>query len=180
MQGEGYKAIFEEARRKKPYCSMALNWCFDEPWPSAANNSVVAYPLIPKRAYYDVAAACRPLCASARFSKFQWAGEEIFSCDLWLLNDSFDTSGRYRISVYVCCGDGDMVHVLSWETPELQPNINIEGPTARISLPDWDTDRFNVIVSVDGHPEMDSTYTLAYRKADKVSLLPYSGMNITE
>lgn len=180
MQGEGYKAIFEEARRKKPYCSMALNWCFDEPWPSAANNSVVAYPLIPKRAYYDVAAACRPLCASARFSKFQWAGEEIFSCDLWLLNDSFDSSGRYRISVYVCCGDGDMVHVLSWETPELQPNINIEGPTARISLPDWDTDRFNVIVSVDGHPEMDSTYTLAYRKADKVSLLPYRGMNITE
>lgn len=180
LQGEGYKAIFEEARRKKPYCSMALNWCFDEPWPSAANNSIVAYPLVPKRAYYDVAAACRPLCASARFSKFQWAGREIFSCDLWLLNDRFDSSGRYNISVYVCCGGGEKIHVLSWMTPELQPNTNIEGPTARITLPDWNTDRFRVIISVEGHPEMDSSYTLAYRKADKVSSLPYNGMNITE
>lgn len=45
LQGEGYKAIFEEARRQKPYCGMALNWCFGEPWPSAANNSLVVYPV---------------------------------------------------------------------------------------------------------------------------------------
>ncbi|HAQ19448.1 MAG TPA: hypothetical protein DCR40_09490, partial [Prolixibacteraceae bacterium] len=33
MQGEGYKCIFEEARRQKPYCAMAANWCYNEPWP---------------------------------------------------------------------------------------------------------------------------------------------------
>ena len=27
LQCEGYKAIYEESRRQKPYCSMALNWC---------------------------------------------------------------------------------------------------------------------------------------------------------
>ena len=51
LQGEGYKAIFEEARRQKPYCGMALNWCFGEPWPSAANNSLVVYPSVPKPAF---------------------------------------------------------------------------------------------------------------------------------
>lgn len=28
LQCEGYKFIFEEARRQKPVCSMALNWCY--------------------------------------------------------------------------------------------------------------------------------------------------------
>ncbi|BDF65263.1 hypothetical protein CE91St16_16700 [Alistipes finegoldii] len=51
LQGEGYKAIFEEARRQKPYCGMALNWCFGEPWPSAANNSLVVYPSVPRPAF---------------------------------------------------------------------------------------------------------------------------------
>lgn len=58
MQGEGYKAVFEEARRQKPYCAMALNWCFDEPWPAAANNSLVAYPSVPKPALDQVRRAC--------------------------------------------------------------------------------------------------------------------------
>ena len=72
LQGEGYKAIFEEARRQKPYCGMALNWCFGEPWPSAANNSLVVYPSVPKPAFEEVRRACRPLCASA-LRKYQRA-----------------------------------------------------------------------------------------------------------
>ena len=54
LQCEGYKAIYEEARRQKPYCSMALNWCFNEPWPTAANNSIINWPNIPKPAFYAV------------------------------------------------------------------------------------------------------------------------------
>ncbi|NJK96849.1 MAG: hypothetical protein HC905_19760 [Bacteroidales bacterium] len=59
MQSEGYKAIYEEARRQKPYCSMALNWCFNEPWPTAANNSIVNYPALPKPAF-QVSERCMP------------------------------------------------------------------------------------------------------------------------
>ncbi|HLL90916.1 MAG TPA: glycoside hydrolase family 2 TIM barrel-domain containing protein, partial [Tepidisphaeraceae bacterium] len=40
LQGEGYKGLFEEARRQKPVSAMALNWCLNEPWPTAANNSL--------------------------------------------------------------------------------------------------------------------------------------------
>ncbi len=74
MQAEGYKLIFEEARRQQPVCSMALNWCFNEPWPSAANNNLVSWPHRPKPAYYAVQAACRPVLASARVAKFSLAG----------------------------------------------------------------------------------------------------------
>jgi hypothetical protein len=41
LQSEGYKCIFEEAMRQKPTCSMALNWCYNEPWPTTANNSIL-------------------------------------------------------------------------------------------------------------------------------------------
>ena len=27
---------------------MALNWCFNEPWPAVANNSILQYPALPK------------------------------------------------------------------------------------------------------------------------------------
>ena len=41
------QAIFEEARRQWKHCSVCLNWCFNEPWMTAANNSIVAYPAKP-------------------------------------------------------------------------------------------------------------------------------------
>ena len=77
LQGEGYKYIFEEARRQKPYCSMAINWCYNEPWPSAANNNIVSYPAKPKPAFYGIKKACRPILVSASIDKFRWKpGEE--------------------------------------------------------------------------------------------------------
>lgn len=99
MQGEGYKAVFEEARRQKPYCAMALNWCFDEPWPAAANNSLVAYPSVPKPALDQVRRACRPLCASARIAKFDWTEGELFEAEVWLLNDRFAAAGPFSFTV---------------------------------------------------------------------------------
>ena len=87
MQGEGYKCIYEEARRQKPYCSMAANWCFNEPWPTAANNSLISYPNIPKPGFYEVKNACRPVLASARLPKFRWRAGEIFNAEIWMLND---------------------------------------------------------------------------------------------
>src|SRR5690606_1206949 len=90
LQCEGYKSVFEEARRQAPRCAMALNWCYNEAWPVAANNSLVNFPAIPKPAYYSAQAACRPVLASARIPKFQWTAGEIFSAGLWLLSDHPD------------------------------------------------------------------------------------------
>ena len=167
MQGEGYKAIFEEARRQKPYCAMALNWDYNEPWPAAANNSLLAYPAIEKGCFADVQAACRPLCASAKFTRYQWKEGEELSFSLWLLNDRFDTAGqRYELSAVLVAPDGKEQVLARWQSGALEPNRNIEGPAVRTKLPRWKGKRtFRVLVRVSGHPELDSSYTLAYLPA---------------
>lgn len=164
LQCEGYKAIFEEARRQKPHCSMALNWCFNEPWPTAANNSIISYPNICKPAFHEISKACRPICASARFSKFQWMEGEPLDCGLWILNDSPSRVEALEIDVFISCRE-DRRHLLHWECPSSGPDENIIGPVIRTVLPEWDgCSIFTIEISVKGHPEMNSEYRLAYRK----------------
>ena len=177
LQGEGYKAVFEEARRQKPYCSMALNWCFDEPWPAAANNSLVAYPAVLKPAIAEVRRACRPLCASARFARFDWKEGETFEAEVWILNDVFARTGPFVVTVTLRAGRAEE-RILRWESPSVEPNRNTAGPTARFRLPAWDTDRFGVELSVEGHPEMNACYTLMYRRSPRKRRC--TSMNVTE
>lgn len=176
LQGEGYKAIYEEARRQKPYCSMALCWDFNEPWPTAANNSIVCYPAVPKASFGNVAAACRPVCASAKFMKYQWNGGETLEFGLWLLNDSYESEGmRYNMAAMIVAPDGTETELLSWTTAFLSNNENQAGPTVRAKLPDWPgANKFTVKILVSGHPEMDSSYTLAYRPSPKAAPANYA------
>ena len=163
MQSEGYKAIYEESRRQKPYCAMALNWCYNEPWPAAVNNSILVYPAIKKPAYDAISASCRPVLASARFSKFQWNEGEDFFADLFVLNDTFKDIPSLKISVKLKTAKGEEL-ILKWESPVSTVNTNVAGPTVRFRLPSWEnTDRFDVILDVEGHPEYSSSYTLLYK-----------------
>lgn len=166
LQSEGYKALYEEARRQKPYCAMALNWCFDEPWPAAVNNSLIAYPAVPKPAYYAVKNSCRPVCASARLSKFVWSAGETFFTEIWLLNDSFTPSEPLTVRVKLQAGNRT-IELLDWTTPALSENKNIQGPTVRFDLPEWPVTRFKVWLEVDEKPEYNSEYTLLYRTKTK-------------
>ncbi len=163
MQGEGYKCIFEEARRQKPRCSMAINWCYSEPWPTAANNSIVSYPNIAKPGFYAVKNACRPVLASARFGKYKWTAGELFITDLWMLNDYFKDLPAGKITVKISAADASPVTVTTWEYTSLKANINQAGPSVRFLLPAWKTDRFRILLEVEGHPEYNSEYTLAYQ-----------------
>ena len=54
LQSIGYKSCFEEMRKQWPHCSMALNWCFNEPWPAIGNNSLISWPDKIRPAYYAV------------------------------------------------------------------------------------------------------------------------------
>jgi beta-mannosidase len=162
MQGEGYKCIYEEARRQKPYCSMATNWCYQEPWPTAANNSLLSYPAIPKPGYYAVKNACRPVLASAKFSKFKWTEGETFFADLWMLSDLPADLPAGKMTFKLVAGTSEMP-VLSWEYNPMKANVNQAGPTARCKLPAWSTDRFKVVLEVENHPEYSSEYTFAYQ-----------------
>ena len=165
LQAQGYKAIFEEARRQKPYCSAALNWCFNEPWPCAANNSIVAYPATPKPAYAAVAESCRPVCASARVKKFVWREGEIFSAELFMLNDAFarQAGGVVAATLSAC---GATLPLLEWRYTALEPNANAIGPEARAVLPHWNCERFTLTLADTAHPERTSVYTFLYRAKD--------------
>ncbi|MFN8254386.1 MAG: hypothetical protein U0W24_01775 [Bacteroidales bacterium] len=162
VQSEGYKCIYEEARRQKPYCSMALNWCFNEPWPTAANNSIVNWPNIPKPGFYAVKNACRPLLASARINKFKYTEGEEFKADIWILNDKYEDIKGGKMTLKIKNGKEEIV-LLNWDYPDLKPNKNLHGPSINYVLPAWETDRFKLILEVEGHPEMNSDYTLLYQ-----------------
>jgi beta-mannosidase len=158
LQSEGYKAIFEEARRQKPYCSMALNWCFNEPWPTAANNSLINWPNWPKPAFYAVRDACRPVMASARNLKFKWKRGEQFSTQLWMLNDLYRTIEKGEVKATLMSGN-KVVELGQWKFDHLGPNQNLPGPELKKFLPQWRGDGFTLYLQVVGHPEYNSSYS---------------------
>lgn len=162
LQSAGYKSIYEEARRQKPKCSMALNWCYNEPWPAAANNSIVSWPAIPKPAYYAIQAACRPVLASARVPKFAWLEGEWLEGELWMLNDSFQAvpGGRMEVSLLI---SGERHLLLMWEFGELPPQKNRRGPTARFLLPPEPKQLMKLELTVQNLPACNSEYTLLHR-----------------
>jgi beta-mannosidase len=158
MQAEGFRGIFEEARRQKPKCGMALSWCFNEPWPTAANNSLISWPCVPKPALLAVGDACRPVLASAKISHFLWQTGDWFDPELWILNDSPEPLIGGRVTALI----GDEV-LLAWEFLGARANENLRGPRVGIRLPPMTSNLFHLRLSVEGRPDMDSLYTLAFR-----------------
>ncbi|HEY3372132.1 MAG TPA: glycoside hydrolase family 2 TIM barrel-domain containing protein [Prolixibacteraceae bacterium] len=176
IQCEGYKCIYEEARRQKPYCSIAANWCYNEPWPTAANNSLINYPATPKPGFYAVKNACRPFLASAKFSKFKWTEGEMFFADVWMLSDLPKEAQAGKVKIKLVAGNSELT-LLNWEYNAMKANVNQAGPTVRCKLPAWTTDRFKVILEVEGHPEYNSEYTLAYQPQTVERKRTTPGMN---
>lgn len=162
LQCAGYQAVYEEARRQKPRCSMALNWCFNEPWPSAANNSIVNWPAIPKAAFDAVRAACRPVLASARFAKFQWAPGETFSAEIWLLNDSPDAVPAGEITVSLTAGRSAKV-LLHWSHPGTGPGRNLSGPSVSAVLPPAESGAFELVLGAGPGGAWSTSYRLSLR-----------------
>ncbi len=162
LQSEGYKCIYEEARRQKPVCSMALNWCFNEPWPTAANNSIVMWPDKPKPAYYAVKGSCRPVLASARMPKYSWKAGETFEAELWMLNDTAAEVASGTMEAWLTLGE-ERALLLTWHYESMAANANRRGPTARFALPDAPAERVKLELVVAGRPEWNSDYTLSYR-----------------
>ena len=164
LQGEGLKCLFEEARRQKPHAAMALNWCLNEPWPCAANMSILSWPAVPKRAYFEVAKALRPVLASAKIPKFTWVAGELFTAELWLLNDQPAAVPAGRIEAVLKLGKAEHF-VLGWDHPAAPANENLPGPVIRFRLPHADPDRVTLLLRAPGQSGWDSAYTLVYQPA---------------
>ena len=137
---------------------MAINWCFNEPWKTAANNSILSYPARPKKAYYSIKNSLSQTVPSARLNKFAYEGGELFSAELWLLNDSYEKVND-KISAYIEIG-GESFHVIDWNTPTSGENENIKGHVLQFVLPDIDADRFTLRLVSEKYGE--NSYTLKY------------------
>jgi beta-mannosidase len=166
LQSEGYKCIYEEARRQKPTCSMALNWCYNEPWPTAANNSLINWPAQPKPAYYAVKNSCRPVLASARIPKFTFEADELFSVELWILNDSPEIVSAGRVEALLLM-DNETIKLLDWNYPDLEPRVNLPGPEIRFLLPVKECRQMILLLNTPDKPEMSSDYILLYNNNNK-------------
>jgi beta-mannosidase len=167
LQSEGYKCLFEEARRQKPRCAMSLNWCYNEPWPTAANNSLISWPCQPKPAYYAVQQSCRSVLASAQISKFTWSAGEEFEIQLWLLNDAPQERDGGMMEAVLCCGEEE-IPLGSWSFEALQPSQNQSGPTVRVKLPHGHEGRFELLLHVVEQPAWNSSYTLLWKRTATV------------
>jgi beta-mannosidase len=159
IQSEGYKCIYEEARRQKPWCSMALNWCYNEPWPTAANNSLINYPAKPKPAFYAVANSCRPVLASARIPRFRWKTGETFTVGLFVLNDKYKETGAGKMRIFLKSGN-EKREIGSWEFASAPSNKNLEGPVFETIVPNFRPGKMILILDVEGKPEWNSEYEL--------------------
>jgi beta-mannosidase len=181
LQCEGLKFIYEEARRQKPFCSMALNWCYQEPWPSAANNNLINWPNEIKPAYHHVANACRPVMASVRIPKFEWQEGENFSCDIFMLNDTYDNLTKEKLTV-VMQYDGKEKELISWDCPGTEGFMNIQGPMVKTKIPQMKTNLFSIQIRVAGKPQYNSTYLLLFSGAKIQKIFPtkdyYKGLGI--
>ena len=161
LQAEGYKAIYEEGRRQKPTCSAVACWVFNEPWPCAANNSLIAWPNEPKPAYHAVAAANRPVMASARIPRFDWVRGAEFSAALFLLNDSPQAIAPLEINARLESGD-ESIALGAWACPGTPANEHLAGPTLSGYLPASPDATFALVLEVAGRPELTSRYTLVF------------------
>lgn len=134
LQVEGHKAIIEEGRRQRPVCNWTLLWCLNEPWPTVANQCLVAYGDRPKPALKAVAQAMRTTLASARIPRFAWSGGDLFEADLWILHDGPDPRPGMRVEAILSCG-GWQKSVLTWVAEAGEPLEDFQGPRIRIALP---------------------------------------------
>ena len=160
LQSSGYQAIFEEARRQWPYCSLAINWCYDEPWITASNNSIIAYPFRKKPGYFAVQGALRPVLASARIPHFAWQDGDGFDAQLWYLNDS-DETVQDEVTAVLRIGDWEK-ELLTWQTDPVAPRTNLQGPAIHCVLPEIpDAEAVELILQT-GTAGRENTYRLRY------------------
>jgi beta-mannosidase len=159
LQGIGYKAIYEHARQRWPECSMALNWCFNEPWPTAANNSIIQYPAQPKPCAESIRQACRPALASARIPKFSWSKDEDLTITLYLINGTQALIPGGEMEMLI---NGQKAY--TWKYTAVAANENLAGPQVSFPLRDIQGEWILIDLHLPDHPELDSQYELHLKR----------------
>lgn len=170
LQAMCYRSCFEEMRMQWPQCSMALNWCFNEPWPTVANNSLVSWPNVVRPAYYAVKQALRPTLAALRIHKHLWHAGDTFRGEIWILNDSLSTLQAGTITVSYSIGTQPENKWGTLYYNEVAAQTNFRCGILTFSIPDSFEGELHINLQVSEHPEMHSEYTYLCRIPEVVNL----------
>ena len=161
LQDMCYKSMFEEMRRQSPLCAMAINWDFNEPWPCAAGNSLVAWPAEPKSCLKSVGEALRQTLLSLETSHNRYLSGEKFEGTVWMLNDSFEATKELTADVYLHeNGEKKLIKTVSIAPVTAKTNKAFEKFTFTVTkdMPE----RFAISLECRERPELSSTYNFVH------------------
>ncbi len=162
LQALTYKSMFEEMRRRWPYCSMALNWDFNEPWPCAAGNSLINWPAEPKPCYFAVAEALRPRMLSLEAQRNRYLTGEMLTGTVWMLNDSAAAQDSISAEIYLV--DGDKKTLLARvDIPAAAPRQNSRGDSFSFRVDEGLPERFSITVESQACPVLNSIYDFVHK-----------------
>jgi len=162
IQAMSYRGVFEEARFQWPHCSMVVNWCWNEPFPCAANNSVLSWPDVPKPCHESIAKALRPQEAALRVDHHLWKAGDTFTGEVWILNDSADVLENGQVSLEYNFGDG----WIDWGVlrfRNVEPRCNSKCGVFTATIPSDYEGMLRIRLHVVNRPELDSEYTYICR-----------------
>ena len=162
LQDLCYQSMFEEMRRQAPLCAMAVNWDFNEPWPSAAGNSLINWPAKPKSCLARVQAALRPTLLSLNLPRNRWLTGETLTGEVWVLNDSDIPAEPMTVEVTLCF-DGQHIPVATLTTDGVAPRANGRFGTFTLPISETIPERFAIELTCIENPEADSRYALVHR-----------------
>ena len=172
IQAMSYRAVFEEARFQWPHCSMVVNWCWNEPYACAANNSVLCWPDVPKPCHQSIALALRGQEAAFRAERHLWKAGETFTGEVWMLNDSADVLNSGNVTLQYNFGDS----WIEWGTLRfgaLAPRTNLCCGVFTARLPSELNGLFRIRLRVEDKSALDSEYTYIchYKKSARTKAL---------
>jgi len=162
LQCEGLKAAFEEYRRQKPRSAIALNWDFNEPWPSAAGNNLVNWPCRPKPCFEDVKNACRPQMLSIRIPRFDWNKNDSLSLEVWMLNDLYEEIPSKEAIIKV---DDSVKNILTCKViiPSVPLNKHVCAGKIQVDLIQAQSGPLFIKAEIPQEPQFNSVYKILLR-----------------
>lgn len=141
LQGIIYKQIFEEVRWQKETASMAINWNFNDSYPTYANNSLVEYGGKPKPALKEIGNSLKPTVLSLITDSVKV--NDIFTAKLGILNDAKETSD---VNVEIVFIQGEKKIIKHAKLDKCNPYKNSETIDLVIDLYAFNKGLFKVIL----------------------------------
>ena len=102
----------------------------------------------------------RQVLASARIPRFDWSAGDLFSAELWLLNDQPAPVEDVPVEAELCLA-GRVYPLLKWRA-SADAGENRLGPTVHFRLPAADADDMTLVLR--SREGCDSAYRLCYRR----------------